>query len=410
MSLVANFLTGDTAELLQSKGSWAVASGSANLTVTQERYKYASVGSLLVEKTTSSAVEVETDSFTIPTATYVGWPVRATVWVWASADIDVIATVNISRATSSPSFTVTQSIYGQRWSLVSLGEGTASIVERSEVASVQFSLKFANQGSTATLSATQVFVTSPIVSMPNATVYNRFLNETYSLLPEYITQADITLEDQDLPLWRFLDIIFTEADDLYFLWSRLRYIAPEDQQEEKLSDLFNWETMDEAWFSWLAMILGIKFSSYATGFSSWTSLIAKLDTDGNDSGLAEWSEWETLPDTGDVGTDVSWAEIEAYAPDTVDIVEALRWQLKTAIYGIKAGTSDAFVEAAKFKLTGTKAVRIERNFGADPWHIRVFTLVAETPDVSTIGDESGTVLAFLASTVPAGYQVSHRAE
>lgn len=63
--------------------------------------------------------------------------------------------------------------------------------------------------------------------------------------------------------------------------------------------------------------------------------------------------------------------------------------------GFRRGTSDAFAEAAKLYLTGTKYVLLKERYGGDAYKIFVRTLISETPN-------EAQVLAAMLAQKPAG--------
>jgi hypothetical protein len=152
---------------------------------------------------------------------------------------------------------------------------------------------------------------------------------------------------------------------------------------------------------WLAQLLGVRFYDPSTGTTSWINLEVGLDQDGNGP---EWEEWESVPDTGDVGTDVSWEEIEAFAPGVSGFEELIRWQVETAYFGLRGGTKESVLETVKKVLTGTKyAVTVDDT----AWVIHVQTKQSETPDNTVIGAASPTIEEIVANTIPAGFEFLH---
>lgn len=410
MSRVVNFISGDSTDLASSIGGWSIVDGSGTLSISATKPDGAFITSLLVTPSTTDDLSIKLSGISVPSA-YLGWTLSSYVRAWATYDTRVEITQVVKNAVGAQLSSTSQvvNIRGQKWSLVKVVEPSVS-AQVGQNSFVDITVKFSDRDSMTVLTSPEVRITHPVTCTPNAIFDNTCVNEVYARLPLYLTEADETQDNPDFPLNRFMDVVFMELGDIYDLWETIRYVAPEDTTEEKKSTLVDPLTADVTWLPWLAMILGISLSNFTTGFSSWAGLEAAVDSStyaGNDDGIPQWSEWETSPDTGDVGSDVSWDEIETFAPDTVDYESDLRWQVNTAYYGINAGTKNALVYATQKVLTGTKTVTVESIADGDPWKIRVKTLTAETPDADSPGDTSATVLAVIEPTIAAGFEVVH---
>ncbi len=160
------------------------------------------------------------------------------------------------------------------------------------------------------------------------------------------------------------------------------------------------------WLPWLAHLLGVQLRNPALGYSSWLSLQEAADVDS--SGEAEWDEWQTAFDGPDGDVVSNWSEIEDAAPTSkADVENFLRWQVSTAVYGLRAGSRASIIEAAKRVLRGDKWVEVQIHSGGNPWLIKIWTETAETPDVSGDGQSSPTVVDIVTPALPAGYRVVH---
>ena len=94
----------------------------------------------------------------------------------------------------------------------------------------------------------------------------------------------------------------------------------------------------------------------------------------------------------------------------------IKWQLRNGYYGRAAGTTEALREAAKQVLHFTKDgedstyfVSITPHYQSDPFKILIQTLVNETIDCDTDGEESYAVLDAVQMAKPAGYKIYHQA-
>lgn len=85
--------------------------------------------------------------------------------------------------------------------------------------------------------------------------------------------------------------------------------------------------------------------------------------------------------------------------------EFARWQLNNAYFGREAGTREALTNTVKEILTGNKVVYIAP--GGTSFTVNVYTLLSETPGVSSVGDTSEEVLRYAEFTRPLGFKINH---
>jgi hypothetical protein len=90
-----------------------------------------------------------------------------------------------------------------------------------------------------------------------------------------------------------------------------------------------------------------------------------------------------------------------------DVDESITWQLENAYFGRNAGTLDAIRECTKQVLTGNKTVYVSP--GGSFFAINIYTLLSETPGVSSSGDTSPEVTAIANLTKPMGFTLNHEA-
>jgi hypothetical protein len=91
----------------------------------------------------------------------------------------------------------------------------------------------------------------------------------------------------------------------------------------------------------------------------------------------------------------------------LNVDESISWQLANAYFGRNAGTLEAIKECAKQVLSGNKIVYVSP--GGSFFQINVYTLLSETPGVSSEGDTSPEVIAMLELTKPMGFVINHEA-
>jgi len=91
----------------------------------------------------------------------------------------------------------------------------------------------------------------------------------------------------------------------------------------------------------------------------------------------------------------------------VDVDSSITWQLENAYFGRNAGTLEAIKECAKQALGGDKIVYVFP--GGSFFQINVYTLLHETPGVTSNGDTSPEVVALIEKTKPMGFVLNHEA-
>jgi hypothetical protein len=404
MTGVINFLTGDTALLLSSSGSWSVASGNVSLSSVFSPSISSSVGSLRIEVTGLGSCSVRSGNFTIPNP-YTGYRYKGFAQLRVPRAITATTKVIVVTIDETYEFSSTQVVQPGVWTLVAAYE-EFPVVALNETATVSLELTFS--GTPGLQVGDIVYVSSPGVVAPEAIGQSLFGVETFLRLPEYLRDADETQTNPTFPMYRFLDSVHRDSELVWRIWEGIRYIPPDNDLNEspKVSRLVDPSTAPLEYLSWLAGLRGVTLRDPSSGFTPWRNLEIGLDEDN--SGQAEWNEWETVPDANNDSI-VSWSEIENFSTDVVDIEERLRWQTQSAAYGLNGGTLGALIDAVKQRLGGTKSVTVENFVDSDPWKIKIVTLVDETLDVVNIGDSSASIIDIITGAIPAGFEVVHEA-
>jgi hypothetical protein len=385
---INNVLTGGTHYLLASTGTWeVVGAGGHTITDSREEIKFVDHGSLKV--TAGSTTPVTLTHERVPMADQYDWDSRGFFWVYSNSPLTATIGITVYNSTTE-SASASLAVRARRWTLVSVDGATPESFARAQIT---IGLSGLEAGETA-------YLTNPTILTPNAISRNVFAAESWMRLPQYLRDTDETQTDPDYPLLRFIDVLTADADGVFTEWRDIRYIPPDDEGGPTVSDLEPSVASLPA-LRWLAQLLGVRFYDPSTGTTSWINLEVGLDQDGNGP---EWEEWESVPDTGDVGTDVSWEEIEAFAPGVSGFEELIRWQVETAYFGLRGGTKESVLETVKKVLTGTKyAVTVDDT----AWVIHVQTKQSETPDNTVIGAASPTIEEIVANTIPAGFEFLH---
>ena len=388
MQTLKNLLSDRDYDFLGSYGSWTVNaphSGSAS----REKFKFVNVGSLRVVAGSTATVTLTSPTETIDDEW--GWGVRAFVWVYVPRSAAASVTVNVA----TPAVTSTTDIQALRpnaWNLldvdgpIAVESSTVSMIVR--VGGLQ--------------SADVMYISNPVICAPDAISRNIFAAETWMRIPDYLRESDADQVEPTFPMLRFLDVMTADANEIFDIFERYRYITPEDGGALEAPSALQPEEASIEVLRWWAQLLGIKFYDPSSGSTPWVNFETLLDPDG----VPEWTDWLTLPDADSSGT-VTWDELEEFSPNVTGLLALLQWQVRTAYFGLRGGTKEAIVNAAKAGLSGTKTVTYLIHDGGDPWKIRIQTKQSESPNGEDVGDPDGTILALIANAIPAGYEVVH---
>ena len=104
--------------------------------------------------------------------------------------------------------------------------------------------------------------------------------------------------------------------------------------------------------------------------------------------------------------DTEWGEVAAYAPDTAAASEYARWNIKTGVFGTRAGTRSALEEVIEENLINAKVYNIIYAFGGDPWTIKITTAVADTLG-GVISTSNSGFLSAIELVRPCGFTFVH---
>jgi hypothetical protein len=253
--------------------------------------------------------------------------------------------------------------------------------------------------------AQNFYVKWPTISVPNAATLNISAAETFIRLPEYMRNADATETEPNFPFFKFIDAITPVAHSIDQKWGEYRYIPAElNDGVIKPSALVDVNTAGEPEVKWLSQFFGVDLVDPRSGATSWGSLLSAADAAGDNSGEASWAELETLLDEDDPTDGVQWDEVQNFAIDTDFSPELLlafsRWQVESAVYGLRGGTTASLIEAARKGLkTVDASVVVVPHYEDDPFKIAV--QVASADMITQIDD----VQILINPAIPLGYEV-----
>lgn len=391
MAGISNLLTGETGRLATSTGTWSkIGTAPHTFTNTRERIKFDNLGSLRITAGSSANAAFETAQF--PSGDQFGWPARAFYWVYSAKAVTATAAVHVYTPGIS-SASASTAVPASLWTLVSVDGAIPT-----EGGSVALGLSFAGVAANDV-----IYVTNPVVLTPDAISRNVFSAEVWGRLPDYIKEADELQVLPDFPLLRFIDVATVDANDVFSIWNSAFYIPPEQGGASQTPSTFEPEYASIETIRWLAEILGIKFYDPSSGSTPWINFSRGLDPNG----IMDWLDWMTGLDIAPTDGTITWSEVQNYRPEVTGLLDLLRWEVRTAYFGLRAGTKEAIVECVKKVLTGTQYTLFIPLVGGDPWKFKVQTKQSETPDNPTIGAASATVAAIVANAVPAGFEFVH---
>lgn len=241
----------------------------------------------------------------------------------------------------------------------------------------------------------EVNISRPTAYFTKALLDNTFLTFAMSRFPEVFLEKDVAdyeTNNPTFPLFRFLDVCTTVADDAFREFGRIRYA--DASQFFDPTDVNTYSTLvspvvaDSKTLAWQAQFRGrslIVTYEPSTNGVPWD--VFRLDESELDS--AEVLGSSTTPTTGFAG----------------GLEEYFKWQVETGYYGHNAGTIDSMISAIQLLLTGTKY--IDYTMTANTIHFE--TDIDETfggGDLS-VGDESPFIIQILEPLRPLGMIITH---
>ena len=402
-----NLYKGEDFSFDSSVGNWEIVAGNASLTPSHTKFLHSDTNSLRVTS--------DGNPFTLASARYVlpsrfmNRYQRSFIWVWAPRQVTVGMTFTATRFGNVQTVFESVSVRGNQWQLVSLYSSNRIPPDGETILRTKFEIIGQEAGDA-------IYFAAPGLTVPGFRYENSFGFEIWDRLPAYMTEEDALQVEPRYPLGQFVDVLYITAGQIERIWAELRYIAPDEvslDAVETRSKLVDPDICCIKFLNWLGTFVGVKIQDNSTGFTAWDQLAFQNETSDVPQPLENWNEWETEPDqppspNGNSNDVVSWTEIEGFDDSESNSYDYWRWQVRTAVSGLRGGTQDALVESVKRVLRGNKEVRIVRLVGGDPWQIRVETLVKETPGVAEVGQSSLVVMTALARVIPAGYGVEHR--
>ena len=273
-------------------------------------------------------------------------------------------TCKLTNVLSSESKTHSQQLSIGKWTGVYSPVVDVGIVNTS-IDQIEFSVEmtFANIG------GVDVYVTLPTLMDELGFARNTFVYNMRKFIPTFIWDRD---QIGEYPNYRFAKLLHaltymgslsTELYSKYYEHSNVEVPLSHIDNEYRYSKLINPSYVDSDYVDWLSQFNGVPLQrSIATTFG--TEAITDLD-------------------------------------------ESIVWQLENAYFGRNAGTLEAIRECAKQALSGDKIVYVFP--GGSFFQINVYTLLHETPGVTSNGDTSPEVVALIEKTKPMGFILNHEA-
>jgi PKD repeat protein len=402
-----NLYKGNDFSFDSSVGNWEIVGGNASLGASRTKLLHDDINSLRVIS--------DGEKFVLGSARYVlprrfmNRYQRSFIWIWAPRRVEVNMIFTATRFGQVEKTSELISVKPNQWQLLSLYSPNRMPPDGETILRTTFEIDAEEAGDA-------IYFAAPALTVPGFRYENSFSYEVWDRLPAYITEADELQVEPRYPLGQFINVLYITAGQIERIWSELRYIAPDEvslDSGEIRSKLVNPDICCIKFLDWLGTLVGVKIEDNSTGFTAWDNLAFQELTTDVPEPLQNWDEWEIEPDelpspNGNRDGAVSWGEIESFDDSESNSYDYWRWQVKTAVSGLRGGTQDALAESVRRVLRGDKQVRIVRRVGGDPWQIRVETIVEETPGVKAVGETSLQVMKALSRVIPAGYGVEHR--
>jgi hypothetical protein len=297
-------------------------------------------------------------------------------------------------------------IRADEWTLISVE--TPGIPNPHPSASCQVSLAVSVVWEDAPTGEEAFYLKWPTICTPDVLSINYGASETYLRLPEYMRDADAFETEPNFPMLRFIDAITPVVLSVDFTRTLYQYVPPEDAGGTPLfSGLTEPSVAEQPEARWLSQLVGVDLIDPRSGATTWGALLSAADTGGDSSGEASWEEFVDAVDDAATGNDdgeAQWGEIQEFAVDSNFTPEILlsftRWQVDSAAYGLRGGTTTSLIEAAKQGLKSVEnPVTVVPHADGDPFKIRVEVLSA---DVKTSIDD---VQILINPATPLGYEV-----
>lgn len=282
-----NLLSGEPQQFLVSDGGWSI---NAPHTVAPSTYRrrYPDTNALVITPVGGTDITVASPLIRIP-SDWNGRMVRGFGWIWSDMPISAqaaMAVVNLSAtAASTGAITI---IPAQRWTLVNVSAN----IDLAEQHDAMLTFTIPNHPG-------QIYLSYPVLTNADAPADNTFARQAYLTLPDYLRDADATLENPQRPLYRFLDVCSAGLGDLVDLWEKFRAI-PLDQATDdtpaQSSALVDPLICARDYLPWLASLLGFALRNPSVGGSDWQGL---------EGILINWFAFQTAVDTITIDTFVA---------------------------------------------------------------------------------------------------------
>jgi len=383
MASVVNLLSSESSKFTNSVGDWTSGNSALSFTRIKKREESDS-SSLRIYSESATGASAGAPATFIPSQ-YQGWPVRAFAWV--NSDVSGTVTIYLTQVSGGASTTASTEVevIADNWTLLS--------VQLDEITTAGTHLVI-RVATTDTQLGQSIYLSRPAIMSPWAAAQSFAGGEVWLRLPEYLQATDINQTDPDVPLFRFIESLFSVANSVDLIWQDFRWIPPEDNEKTiKESGLVSPSVALAPALAWMSQVIGSKLLDPTAAFTPWLY----LDSDNNPDTAISWQAWVATIDGDSSGT-VDWDEIQDYNPAVFDLTGSFREQVIGSYYGYKAGTTSSIIAAAK-TVDKVNTVTLQKHFGGDPFHMKVTILTSE-------GGDTVDVERALVDTTPAGYQIT----
>jgi hypothetical protein len=275
-----------------------------------------------------------------------------------------IAIVELTNVTTSESLNYSQTLIANQWNAVFSPVVNVGSINTS-VDDIEFSVEITIQNHENFV----LYMSVPTLMNEIGHAKNFFVYNMRKFLPTFIWDKDKIQSYPNYPFTKLFHVLTYHASLASELYTKyFEYlnedVSPRNQTANfRYSQLINPEHVDGDYVNWLSQFNGAPI---------YKSIVSTSST-------------ETI----------------------LNVDESISWQLANAYFGRNAGTLEAIKECAKQVLSGNKIVYVSP--GGSFFQINVYTLLSETPGVSSEGDTSPEVIAMLELTKPMGFVINHEA-
>jgi hypothetical protein len=282
--------------------------------------------------------------------------------IFCTTPLTVLAEIENVTQTTSASYQ--QTLTSGRWNAV-----WSPTIEVGSIDTTTDDIEFGINLTITDTTGSVFYLTLPHIINEYGALKNTFVYNLRKYIPTFIWDKDKIQEYPNYPMTKFFHALTcfahfsTRLYAKYFEYLNGQISVRDSTETYRYSELLNPQYVDEEYTPWLTQFNG-------------TPIYKSIPTTNATEAISNQSE-------------------------------SIEWQLVNGYFGRNAGTSEAIRECAKQVLTGSKVCYLVP--GGSFFQINIYTIISETPGVTSEGDESPEVLAITEKTRPMGFVITHSA-